>query len=77
MGVALSLTGYLGMVRLDAAEGTLRDRFVAQTVGWFLLAFAGFLVVLTGDILRMPGLPAKPRAEAIDLVDGEIVGLIT
>jgi formate--tetrahydrofolate ligase len=38
-------------------------------------AGAGFLVVLTGDILRMPGLPRRPRAEAIDLRDGEIVGL--
>jgi len=38
-------------------------------------AGAGFLVVLTGDILRMPGLPAQPLAESIDLVDGEIVGL--
>jgi len=36
---------------------------------------AGFLVVLTGDILRMPGLPRKPLAESIDVVNGEIVGL--
>ncbi|RME27510.1 MAG: formate--tetrahydrofolate ligase [Deltaproteobacteria bacterium] len=36
---------------------------------------AGFLVVLTGDILRMPGLPRSPQAERIDLVDGEIVGV--
>ena len=38
-------------------------------------AGAGFLVVLTGDILRMPGLPRKPLAENVDLRDGEIVGL--
>jgi formate--tetrahydrofolate ligase len=38
-------------------------------------AGARFLVVLTGDILRMPGLPRRPLAESIDLVDGEIVGL--
>jgi formate--tetrahydrofolate ligase len=38
-------------------------------------AGAGFLVVLTGDILRMPGLPRRPLAEAIDVRDGEIVGL--
>ncbi len=38
-------------------------------------AGAGFLVVLTGDIMRMPGLPRKPAAETIDVVDGEIVGL--
>jgi len=31
---------------------------------------AGFLVVLTGDILRMPGLPKAPLAERMD-IDGE------
>jgi formate--tetrahydrofolate ligase len=36
---------------------------------------AGFVVVLTGDILRMPGLPKAPRAEHIDCVSGEVVGL--
>ena len=36
---------------------------------------AGFLVVLTGDILRMPGLSRKPLAETIDVVDGRIKGL--
>ncbi len=39
-------------------------------------AGAGFLVVLTGDILRMPGLPARPLAERIDVgPDGGILGL--
>jgi len=38
-------------------------------------AGAGFLVVLTGEILRMPGLPKRPLASAIDLRDGEITGL--
>ncbi|TNE52107.1 MAG: formate--tetrahydrofolate ligase [Deltaproteobacteria bacterium] len=36
---------------------------------------AGFLVVLTGDIVRMPGLPKSPQSERIDVVDGVIVGL--
>jgi formate--tetrahydrofolate ligase len=36
---------------------------------------AGFLVVLTGDIIRMPGLPREPLAERIDLADNEIVGM--
>jgi formate--tetrahydrofolate ligase len=36
---------------------------------------AGFLVVLTGDILRMPGLPRHPLAERIDVIDGRIVGM--
>jgi formate--tetrahydrofolate ligase len=38
-------------------------------------AGAGFLVVITGDIIRMPGLPKKPLAAGMDLVDGEIQGL--
>ncbi len=36
---------------------------------------AGFVVVLTGDLLRMPGLPRRPQALDVDLVDGEIVGI--
>ncbi len=37
---------------------------------------AGFIVVMSGDILRMPGLPSSPSAENIDIDDkGEVVGL--
>ncbi len=39
-------------------------------------AGAGFIVVLTGDIMTMPGLPKIPSAEKIDIQeDGTIVGL--
>jgi formate--tetrahydrofolate ligase len=39
-------------------------------------AGAGFVVVLTGDIMTMPGLPKVPAAESIDIgPDGQIVGL--
>jgi formate--tetrahydrofolate ligase len=39
-------------------------------------AGAGFIVVLTGDIMTMPGLPKVPSAEKIDVdKDGKIVGL--
>jgi len=41
-----------------------------------LSAGAGFVVVLTGEIMTMPGLPKVPAAESIDLDDeGKIVGL--
>jgi formate--tetrahydrofolate ligase len=41
-----------------------------------LSAGAGFLVVLTGDIMTMPGLPKIPAAEGIDVNEnGETVGL--
>lgn len=39
-------------------------------------AGAGFVVVLTGEIMTMPGLPKVPAAEAIDINDeGQIIGL--
>ncbi len=39
-------------------------------------AGAGFIVVLTGDILTMPGLPKSPAAELIDVDNnGKITGL--
>jgi len=39
-------------------------------------AGAGFLVVLTGDVLDMPGLPAEPAAAGMDIdADGNISGL--
>ncbi len=41
-----------------------------------LSAGAGFVVVLTGDIMTMPGLPRVPAAESIDVDnDGRITGL--
>lgn len=51
--------------------------------GWFLkvrevrlMAGAGFIVAIAGNILTMPGLPDIPAAEQIDLLpDGRIVGL--
>ncbi len=39
-------------------------------------AGAGFIVVLTGDIMTMPGLPKRPAAENIDVDEnGKITGL--
>ncbi len=36
---------------------------------------AEFVVLIAGDIMRMPGLPKSPQAERIDIVNGEIEGL--
>lgn len=37
---------------------------------------AGFIVVLTGDVMTMPGLPKVPAANKMDILEnGEIVGL--
>lgn len=41
-----------------------------------IAAGAGFLIPITGDMMRMPGLPAVPAAEHIDIDDeGQITGL--
>lgn len=47
---------------------TVRDIIIASG--------AGFLIPITGEIMRMPGLPKKPSAEVIDIEhDGNISGL--
>ena len=57
--------------KLGAPEGfkvTIRNVKVS--------AGAGFVVVLTGDIMTMPGLPKSPAAERIDVDEsGKITGL--
>ncbi len=41
-----------------------------------IAAGAGFLIPITGTMMRMPGLPAHPASEGIDVnLDGEITGL--
>jgi len=56
---------------LGAPEGwTLTVRTIKISAG------AGFIVVYTGDIMTMPGLPAVPSAENIDIdSEGKISGL--
>lgn len=42
-----------------------------------IAAGAGFLIPITGDMMRMPGLPAHPASEKIDISkEGNISGLI-
>lgn len=40
-----------------------------------LKAGAEFIVVLTGDIMTMPGLPKVPNSENIDIIDGVTIGI--
>lgn len=41
-----------------------------------IAAGAGFIVPITGEMMRMPGLPDTPAAESIDIdKDGHITGL--
>jgi hypothetical protein len=37
---------YVGMVRVDVLQGTLRDQWVPQTIGWYGLAFVAYLATL-------------------------------
>ena len=59
------------MTKLGAPEGfTVTVKNVKVSAG------AGFVVVLTGDIMTMPGLPKVPAAEKIDVdANGVITGL--
>mgnify|MGYP004528922731 CR=1 FL=1 len=58
-------------LKLGAPEGfSITVRSVKASAG------AGFIVVLTGNIMTMPGLPKRPAAERIDIDDnGKITGL--
>jgi formate--tetrahydrofolate ligase len=50
--------------------------FVVTVAEIEIAAGAGFLIPITGDIMRMPGLPETPAAENIDVDDlGNITGL--
>lgn len=56
---------------LGAPEG-----FTVTVKNVKISAGAGFIVVLTGDIMTMPGLPRRPAAERIDIDEnGKITGL--
>lgn len=56
---------------LGAPEG-----FTVTVKNVKISAGAGFIVVLTGDIMTMPGLPRRPAAERIDIDEnGKISGL--
>jgi len=52
------------------------ESFDITVRNFILAAGAGFVVPLLGEIIRMPGLPAQPQAERMDLVDGKVVGLL-
>lgn len=74
MPVVISKTQYSfsdDPTALGAPEGhTLHVRELLPRTG------SGFIVVLTGDVMTMPGLPKRPAAERIDVdADGVMSGL--
>ncbi len=48
---------------------------IVPITGFRLMAGAGFVVALCGDVRTMPGLPRRPAALDIRVVDGETEGL--
>jgi formate--tetrahydrofolate ligase len=77
--------GYAGLpICMAKTQASLSDdkTVVGRPTGWRLTvrevrlsAGAGFIVPVCGKMMTMPGLPKRPAAEDIDLVDGKIVGL--
>ena len=51
------------------------ENFNIEVRECYVSAGAGFVVVITGQIMTMPGLPKAPAALSIDVVDGKITGL--
>ncbi len=56
------------------AKGDVRD-FELKVSDIIINRGAGMLVVIIGEIMRMPGLPEEPQAVHIDIVNGFIEGL--
>ena len=84
----LALAEKMGMSRCPVCIAKTQFSFSADakrygTVSGFdlpvrdvvLNAGAGMVVVIAGEILRMPGLPRVPQANHIDCIDGQIEGL--
>ncbi len=78
--------GYAGLpVCIAKTQNSLSDKpdllgrpkdFVVTVREIVISSGAGFLVPITGDIMRMPGLPKRPAAETMDIsADGEVTGL--
>ena len=60
--IALISTGNLSPSRVEIPVKNVK-----------ISAGAGFIVVLTGDIMTMPGLPKHPAAERIDIDENGII----
>lgn len=60
----------------DAENNNAYGNFDITVDELIVNAGAGFIVAVCGEMMRMPGLPEEPNALHIDVVDGEIVGLV-
>jgi len=59
----------------DAKNLECNNDYVINVKNIELKNGAGYIVILTGKILTMPGLPKVPNAENIDIINNEIEGI--
>ena len=59
----------------DATKYGVANDFTIHIQNLVINNGAGFIVAVAGEIMRMPGLPKNPQALAIDIVNGQTVGL--
>ena len=59
----------------DASRRGVPTDFSITIQDFVINAGAEMIVAIAGNIMRMPGLPLHPQAEAIHFEEGEIVGL--
>ncbi len=60
----------------DAKKRNVPKDFNIHVKSVYLSQGAGFVVVLLGKVMTMPGLPKHPNAEGMDLLeDGTVIGL--
>lgn len=60
----------------DESKRGRPEHFIVTVREFEFAAGAGFVIPLLGDVMRMPGLPAEPSAEKIDIDEtGRITGL--
>ena len=59
----------------DSKNLDCNDDYIINVKDIELKNGAGYIVILTGKILTMPGLPKVPNAESIDIVNDEIKGI--
>ena len=78
LGSLASLTGFLRSSTADLST-TLTWALMTTALVWYNNIKnnngAEMIVVIMGEIMRMPGLPKDPQAKRIDIVDGVIEGL--
>lgn len=59
----------------DPKEYNILEGFELKVSDIVINNGAGMLVVIMGEIMRMPGLPKDPQAKRIDIINGQIEGL--